>query len=104
MCDEDGPKAKIKEKMKNCEKLAVLFLGKDTADSSLLKGYEEKCLGFISCYQAKLLEWLLNLDEKVVSRKVIGLSVHSQGHEVEEATEDKHVQAGKTEKSRSLCC
>ena len=42
-------------------------------------------------------EWLLNLGEKVVPAEDIGLGALSQGHEAEEATDDKHVEPGETE-------
>ena len=48
-----------------------------------------KCLDFVSCNHARLLEWLLNLGEKVVPPEDIALSALSEAHEVEEATDDK---------------
>ena len=55
-------------------------------------------LRFRFCHYARLLEWLLNLGEQVVPPEDIGFSaLNSQGHEVEEATDDKHVQPGETE-------
>ena len=52
---------------------------------------------FLSLLSGKVLEWLLNLGEKVVPPEDIGLSALSQGHEVEKATDDKHAQPGETE-------
>ena len=69
----------------------------DTNHWSLPQRCEKNCLGFVSCYHAKLLEWLLNLGEKVVPVEDIGLSTLSWGHEDEEATDDKHAQPGYTE-------
>ena len=71
------PKAKRKKDWKNP---AVLFLDRDTNHWFLLKRCEEKCLGFVFCYPEKLLEWPLNLGEKVVSPEDAGLTSLSQGH------------------------
>ena len=78
-----------KKKKRKSRREAVLFLGRDTNHRSLLQRCEEKCLRFPSCYHARLLEWVLNLGEKVVPSEDIGLSALSRGHEVEEATDDK---------------
>ena len=92
MCDEDEPKAKRKKR----EKPAVLFLGRDTNHWSLIQRHRV-LIGFVFCYHARLVEWLLNLGENVVlSEDNIGLSTLFQGHEVEEATDDKYLQPGKT--------
>ena len=79
------------------EKPTAVFLSRDTNHSSLPQRCEAKCLCFASCCHARLLEWLLNLGEKVVPPEAIGLSGSSQGYEVEETTDDKHVQPGETE-------
>ena len=63
---------------------------------SFSKPEVSRCLGFVFCYCTRLLEWLLNLSEKVVLRKDFGLITLSQGHQVEEATDDKSVQPGET--------
>ena len=63
MCDEDETKAK-NEKV---GKPAIVFLGMDTNHLSLLQLCVEKCFSFVSCYHARLPEWLLNLGEKLVS-------------------------------------
>ena len=62
MCDEDEPKAKKKKR----EEPTELFLATNTNHWSLLQRCEEKCLDFTSCYHTRLLEWLLNVGEKVV--------------------------------------
>ena len=71
-------------KSKAWEKPAALFLGRDNN--------QEKCLSFVSCYHAWLLKWLLKLGEKVAPSEDIYLSALSRGYEVEEATDDQHVQ------------
>ena len=78
MCDEYEPKAKKKKR----EKPTELVLERDTNHWSLLQRCEENYLGFVSCYLARLLEWLLNLGGKVVRAEDIGLSALSQGDEI----------------------
>ena len=43
------------------------------------------------------MKWLLNVGKKIVPPEVIGLTALSQGYEVEEATDDKHVQPREAE-------
>ena len=59
--------------------------------------------GLVSCYHARFLEWLLNLGEKIVPSEDIGFIALSQGHDIEEATGDKHVRAGETETRMKIC-